>query len=186
MHQPFDHKRANVLDFEFPFIDCDGDVTMWRCGIDHFYSSNDLCRWVRINRGHSRSIDWFDFQLPITALCTCVHCNTAKGHLIEAIFICARCWLWYSSPEDVSLNVIAQQNKCNLCVRLHYSGWRWQWLVGRCEPRTTSNKYVIYLLQNIYGFHTIYNHFYIRCCWSAAAAWKCVYYKWSGLVPNAR
>lgn len=56
---------------------------------------------------------------------------------------------------------------------------------NRGEPRTYTlcNKYVIYLLRNIYGFHTIYNHFYIRC---GCSALKCVYYKWSGLVPNAR
>lgn len=123
-----DHIGASVLDIRIHYwLRCDD-------GIDHFLFAewfiplDESTEGIRIQSTDSI----FNCQLR-----HCVLLRTTqqqKGHLIEAIFIC---WLWYSSSEDVSLNVIAQQNKCNLCVLLqYYSAAHTRTRAGAREQRT--------------------------------------------------
>lgn len=84
-----DHIGTSVLDIRI-LIDC--DVTMASI---IFYLPNDLFDWM--DRRRAVAFEWFDFQLPITALCSAVRNATAKrspnwGHfyLLIMIFVVRR------------------------------------------------------------------------------------------------
>lgn len=184
---PFDHIRPNILDIRI--IGSHSNVTMASITflfVEWFICLNELTKGIRVQSIYSI----FNCQLRH---CICREQRKSKrssnwGHfymntLLIMIFIVRRC-------------VPKRDRTTKQMQFIHSTALQWLTLAGRRELELREVRAYTIIMRVIINmlficcrifmgstFHTIYNHFYIRRCCSAS---KCVYYKWSGLVPNAR
>lgn len=169
---PFvDHIRA-VYAF---YRHLNSPIRVTRCDIggihvDHFqFSSNDLFL-CGMNRRRAFAFNRLIRYIYISianygiVLATRHQRQQRKGHLIEAIFMylwCVRALLImiFDGPKTC-VPKRHRTKHSQLQFMSSPTGLQWRWH-GLCWPGPyNGHKYVIYLLRNIYGFHTIYNHIF--------------------------